>query len=93
MAEFSPEEIGKIAELASLELTGEEKQAFAAQFEQILEYFRVIAEAPLPETEQPTSAEADPHFREDETVPSGVSPADFSPHMEQGHFKVPKVIE
>ena len=93
MAEFSPEEIGKIAELASLELTAAEKEAFAAQFEQILEYFRVIAQAPLAEGGQASAAGQEPHFREDEAVPSGVSPADFSTHLERGHFKVPKVIE
>lgn len=89
---FPIEKIEKIAELASLELTDEEKTLFSRQFEDILNYFKVIDSAP--KTEQaPATSTVDPHFREDKAVDSGISPREFSPHMEDGHFKVPKVIE
>lgn len=93
---FPIEEIEKIAELASLELTDDEKNMFAKQFEDILNYFKVIDSAPQPKAAADSaqaSANHNPRFREDEAVDSGISPKDFSPHMEDGHFKVPKVIE
>ena len=90
---FPIEEIEKIAGLASLELTDAEKQMLARQFEDILNYFKVIDSAPLPEGIIAGGGNDEPHFREDVAVDSGVSPKDFSPYLEDGHFKVPKVIE
>ena len=90
---FPIEEIEKIAALASLELTEEEKKMFSRQFEDILNYFKVIDSAPQPEAGTAASEQATPTFREDKAVDSGISPNEFSPHMEDGHFKVPKVIE
>ena len=90
---FPIEEIEKIAELASLELTGEEKAMFAKQFEEILDYFKVIDSAPQSEASTVPGPDNNPHFREDKAVDSGISPREFSPHMEDGHFKVPKVLE
>ena len=90
---FSIEDIERIAELASLELNAEEKATFARQFEDILNYFKVIDSAPLSGEDAPSTAPEGPLFREDKAVPSGVSPRDFSAHLEENHFKVPKVIE
>ena len=90
---FPIEEIEKIASLASLELTDAEKQMLARQFEDILNYFKVIDSAPLPEGITAGSGDDGPRFREDVAVDSGISPREYSPHMEDGHFKVPKVIE
>lgn len=89
---FPIEEIEKIAALASLELTEEEKTLFSRQFEHILNYFKVIDSAPQPEQSAATTVE-NPRFREDKAVDSGISPREFSPHLEDGHFKVPKVLE
>ncbi|MDH4248963.1 MAG: Asp-tRNA(Asn)/Glu-tRNA(Gln) amidotransferase subunit GatC [Deltaproteobacteria bacterium] len=88
-------DIEKIAELASLELTAEEKQRFVGQFEELLGYFNRIDAAPI---ESLTEVQAHPvdsasHLREDVAESSGVSPEAFSAHLENGHFKVPKVIE
>ena len=93
MSQFSSDDIAKIAKLASLELTEEEKQTFAHQFEQILDYFHVIDNAPLPDHLGDDPTQTNPHVREDTAVTSGVDPKSFSPHLEDGHFKVPKVIE
>ena len=53
----------------------------------------MIDSAPSPAAETEISTDSNPHFREDKAVDSGISPREFSPHMEDGHFKVPKVIE
>ena len=85
-------DIEKIAELASLELTAEEKKHFVAQFEELLGYFKRIDAAPLPEM-QDHLVDGASHLREDVAETSGVALEDFSQYLENGHFKVPKVIE
>ena len=90
---FPIEEIEKIADLASLELTAVEKEIFARQFEDILNYFKIIDSAPASPGTYAAPARNGPLFREDVAVESGISPREFSPHLESGHFKVPKVIE
>lgn len=86
------ERIEKIAALASLRLTDAEKRQLVRQFEEILNYFKMIDEAPLPEAHDHPVDSAE-HWREDEAVHSDVTPESFSPYLESGHFKVPKVIE
>ena len=86
------QDIDRIAELASLELSAEERQRFVRQFEDILTYFRKIDDAPASEVQDHTVDAAD-HLRDDVARPSGVSPDQFSPYLESGYFKVPKVIE
>ncbi len=93
---FSIAEIEKIAELACLELTEEEKRGFAEDFESILGYFKIIDSAKLPvegQTEQAGQENEVRGFREDRAEASGIVPEEFSPYLEDGHFKVPKVIE
>ncbi len=103
---FTVEEIEKIADLASLELNAEEKATFARQFGNIINYFKMIdadqlstptaagaAPGASEKPSTPTAPAAGPLFREDKAVASGISPEDFSPHLEAHHFKVPKVIE
>jgi aspartyl-tRNA(Asn)/glutamyl-tRNA(Gln) amidotransferase subunit C len=85
-------DIERIAELASLELTDAEKQRFVKQFEDILTYFRKIDAAPAGELHD-HAVDASDHLRDDVARPSGLHPDEFSPHLESGHFKVPKVIE
>lgn len=90
---FDIQDIEKIADLARLKLTDEEKATFVEQFQTILDYFQKIQAVPLPDsvTLDPDNIQA--HLREDRAEPSGVSPESFSPYLESGHFKVPKVIE
>lgn len=90
--EIDLNQIEKIAELASLQLTNNEKDILVRQFGDILAYFKMIDEAPLPELHDHGVDSAQP-WREDIAVPSEVTPESFSPHLESGHFKVPKIIE
>ena len=85
-------DIEKIGELAALELSPQEKQDMVKQFEDILEYFKKIDQVALPELGD-RSTDMTGALREDVVVESGVSPDSFSDHLENGHFKVPKVIE
>jgi len=90
---FTVADIEKIAELAALELTPAEKAQFAEQFQAILDYMRKIEGVELPEGVEGDEATAAAPLREDVAVPSPVHPEDFSPYLEDHHFKVPKVIE
>lgn len=85
-------DIEKIGELAALELSQQEKQEMVRQFEDILAYFKKIDQVNLPELRDHSTDMAGA-LREDKVVESGVSPDSFSDHLENGHFKVPKVIE
>ena len=90
---FSQEGVRKIARLSSLELTEQETEIFAEQFSVILEYFELLKTAEIPEV----AAETDESYligsREDKMVKSPVSPEQFSPYLENGFFKVPRVID
>ena len=93
MAQFSKTDIEKIATLARLQLTDEEKETFSEQFSHIMTYVERIQQAPTPEADATQLFGHNPHLRPDEMVESPVHPDQFSPHLERGHFKVPKVIE
>ena len=90
---FSPEEVRKIARLSSLELTEQETENFAEQFSVILEYFELLKTEEIPKV----AVETDERYlcggREDKMVKSPVSPEQFSPYLENGFFKVPRVID
>ena len=90
---FTPEEVRKIARLSSLDLTEKETEVFAEQLSTILEYFELLKEVEISDV----SCDADENHlsngREDKVVKSTVSPEQFSPYLEKGFFKVPKVID
>ncbi len=90
---FSLEEIEKIADLANLELTQAEKEVFSGQFAEILDYFRTIESVAIEDIPAYATGDANPHFRQDVAERSPVSPESFSEFLENGHFKVPRVIE
>jgi len=90
---FTTAEIEKIAELAKIELNSEEKENFSKQFNDILGYFRKIQDLDLAPEDPEVAADVLPRFRDDRTNPSGITPEEFSPYLENGHYKVPKVIE
>ncbi len=89
-------DIEKVARLARLELSEEEKVTFGNQLEQILTYMEQLNRLDTTGVE-PTSHAIPVHnvFREDETRPSFSQEEvlSISPDQEDGHFKVPRIIE
>ena len=90
---LNPEEVRKIARLSSLELTEQETKIFAEQFSVILEYFELLKTAEIPKVTVETDESYLSGSREDKMVKSPVSPEQFSSHLENGFFKVPRVID
>ena len=90
---FTPEEVRKIAQLSSLELTEQETEVFAEQFSTILEYFELLKEVEISDVHCDADEKHLSKGREDKVVKSPISPKQFSPYLEKGFFKVPKVID
>ena len=90
---FTPEEVRKIARLSSLDLTEKETEVFAEQFSTILEYFEILKEVEISDVNCDADENHLSNGREDKVVKSPVSPKQFSPYLEKGFFKVPKVID
>ncbi len=89
-------DIEKVARLARLELSEEEKETFGNQLEQILAYMEQLNRLDTKGVE-PTS-HAIPiqnAFREDETKSSFPQEEvlGIAPEEEDGHFRVPRIIE
>ena len=89
-------DIEKVARLARLELSEEERETFGNQLEQVLTYMEQLNRLDTSGVE-PTSHAIPIYnlFREDEVGPSfpqeevlAIAPAE-----EEGHFKVPRIIE
>ncbi len=89
-------DIEKVAKLARLELSEEDREIFGNQLEQVLTYMEQLNR--LDTTGVDPTSHAIPIynvFREDEVKPS-VSQEEvlaISPDEEEGHFKVPRIIE
>ena len=89
-------DIEKVAKLARLELSEQEKETFGNQLDQILTYMEQLNRLDTKDIE-PTSHAIPVYnaFREDEARPS--SPKEevlgIGPEEEEGHFKVPRIIE
>lgn len=89
-------DIEKVARLARIELSEEEKRIFSQQLEQVLTHMEQLNRL------ETTGVEPTSHaillgnvFREDE-VGSSVSREEIlriSPAQEDGHFRVPRIIE
>ena len=90
---FTPEEVRKIARLSSLELTEKETEVFAEQFSTILKYFELLKEVEISDVNCDADENHLSNGREDKVLKSHVSPEQFSPYLEKGFFKVPKVID
>jgi aspartyl-tRNA(Asn)/glutamyl-tRNA(Gln) amidotransferase subunit C len=89
-------DIEKVARLARLELSEEDKVTFRNQLEQILTYMEQLNRLDTTGVE-PTSHAIPIHnaFREDETRPSfpREEVLNISPDQENGHLRVPRIIE
>ena len=89
-------DIEKVAKLARLELSEDEKKTFGSQMEQILTYMEQLNRIDTTGVE-PMSHAIPIHnvFREDEVKPSfpREEVLGIAPDEEVGHFKVPRIIE
>jgi aspartyl-tRNA(Asn)/glutamyl-tRNA(Gln) amidotransferase subunit C len=89
-------DIEKVARLARLELSEDEKVTFGNQLEQILTYMEQLNRLDTTGVE-PTSHAIPVHnvFREDEVKPSFAQEEvlAIAPDEGEGHFKVPRIIE
>jgi len=89
-------DIEKVARLARLELSEEEKATFGSQLEQILTYMEQLNKLDTSGVE-PTSHAIPVYnvFREDELKPSlpQEEVLTIAPDEEDGHFRVPRIIE
>lgn len=89
-------DIEKVARLARLELSEEEKETFGNQLEQILSHMEQLNRLDTAGV-KPTShaIPIDNVFREDEVKPSSERQEVLGISPEQGddHFKVPRIIE
>jgi aspartyl-tRNA(Asn)/glutamyl-tRNA(Gln) amidotransferase subunit C len=100
MSEVSLEDVRRVAELASLELTPEEEPRMQRDLNSILEYVAQLSE--LDTADVPAMAqvgellgEADPSLRADEERPclDRALVTAQAPETDGRFFKVPKVIE
>lgn len=93
---LDPKIIEKTATLANLELTEEEKNQYCKQLSDILDYAAAINEINTDSVE-PTDHIADIKnvFRKDEAKTSldRNQIKEIAPSFDNGHFKVPKIIE
>lgn len=92
-------DVEKIAELARLELTGEEKASFAGQLSAILGYIDQLNEIDTtdvaPMSHCSTAGEDTRYALRDDQVRPGIgqqAATQNAPDAEAGYFKVPKVI-
>ena len=90
---FDIEEVKKMARLSALELTDKELIKFGDQFSAILEYFDLLNEIEMLESDTELFEKNKDHDREDKVFKSPVNPENFSPYLEDRFFKIPKVIE
>ncbi|MGB9629730.1 MAG: Asp-tRNA(Asn)/Glu-tRNA(Gln) amidotransferase subunit GatC [Thermodesulfobacteriota bacterium] len=89
-------DIEKVARLARLELSEEEREAFRRQLGKILEYMEQLNRVDTSEVEPTSHTTAVFNvFREDEIRPSFSQEEvlGIAPEEEEGHFRVPRIIE
>jgi aspartyl/glutamyl-tRNA(Asn/Gln) amidotransferase C subunit len=92
MAEFSKEELLKIAELSALKMSDPEVEYFLGQMKQVIEYVNQLQDVKISLTTEQTRNIN--YFREDETV-SQISSAilDLAPKKDDTYFVVPKILD
>lgn len=96
MAHISREDIDKVASLAKLEFSSEEKDTFAAQFDKIVGFVEKISELDTGSIQPMTHAvEKENVLRQDVVIPSMDNSAigQIAPKFSDGSIIVPKIIE
>lgn len=94
--EITLEHVDYIAHLARLSLTDKEKNKFASQLDDILEYIEKLKEVDTDDVEPLVHlSERENVFRDDftsESLPRKVA-LENAPEQTEGCFKVPRIIE
>ena len=97
---ISQEDVGRVAELAYLELSETELETYRKQIDEILEYIGKLNELDTASVEPMAQVLADDQtadatLREDVVVPCGIAGEVLkqAPDPEPPYFRVPKVIE
>lgn len=87
--EVSPETVEHVAALARIELTDDELERYAAEFETILEHFETLDAVPDVETDAPLTNV----LRPDRPEPGleRTRALENAPETEDGHFRGPNV--
>jgi aspartyl-tRNA(Asn)/glutamyl-tRNA(Gln) amidotransferase subunit C len=96
MPNITIEEVEKVAALAKLEFTGEEKQIFTEQFSKIVGFIEQIGQLNTDNILPTTHAvEKKNVLREDKVIPSMPNEAigKIAPKFSDGSIVVPKIIE
>jgi aspartyl-tRNA(Asn)/glutamyl-tRNA(Gln) amidotransferase subunit C len=93
---ITKEEVDKVAKLARLEFTEEEKGKFTSQLNSILEYFDKLGELDTRGVEATSHASAINNVFRDDEVESSISKEESlmnAPDSKRGCFRVPRIIE
>ena len=86
-------DVQKIAKLARLKLDKDEEKELRDKFAEIINYVGSISEVEIGEQTREKDESLQKIYHKDRQVKSDVSPEQFSTHVENLFFKVPKVIE
>jgi aspartyl-tRNA(Asn)/glutamyl-tRNA(Gln) amidotransferase subunit C len=94
MTRVTPETVDHVARLANLTLTPEERESFARQLDEVLEYAESIQQLDTSGVEPMSHAAAASVFRADEPLPSldRERVLASAPDAGEGFFRVPRVI-
>jgi aspartyl-tRNA(Asn)/glutamyl-tRNA(Gln) amidotransferase subunit C len=93
---LSIDEVEKIAHLARLKLSPQEKEEFAGQLSSVLEYIDKISELDLKDVEPLAHVgELSNVWREDVVEKTDIHDQmmKIAPEAKRGHFRVPRIIE
>jgi len=93
---ISKEEVQHIAELARLQLTGEEVEQMQKDLSAILDYFELLKKAPKIKIDEPTFAQGSGVARKDEVLPRDARLAEkiiaASPDKKDDYIKVKTIL-
>ena len=86
-------DVQKVAKLARLKLTKEEEEVVGQKFKDVIGYIAMLEEVEITGDLEGKDESDQVLYRPDKNIVSPVKPEDFTNNMENGFFKVPKVIE
>lgn len=92
MADFSKEELLKIAKLSALNLSSEEADTFTQQLSKVLNFVEQIKEVKISQKSEPVRNIN--VFREDVIIPfDSLEVLNLAPDRQESYFVVPKILD